>query len=295
MTEAFDITRNKQVFADKQRVYFHIDNCENNYPAHWHTDIEIIMPIENSYKVYIDQQTYELNPKDIMIIPSGEVHEIIAPVSGKCMVTLIDNYLFGYLYGTHTMKNLIYSCNVIRADQKTVCHQQVVSILEKIEKEYDQHTPLYEAYIYSLLLEFVVLYGRNFLKQDELQLTMNPMQQQVSSEEIYNICNYINAHCMDALSLDKIAAIAGFSKYHFSRVFHDSVGLSFCDYLMKRRIIYAESLLCDPRMAIIEVAMQSGFQSVSSFNRNFRKIKNCSPKEYRNMYQAEVQIEMCMN
>ena len=89
---------------------------------------------------------------------------------------------------------------------------------------------------------------------------------------------------MDPITLEMVSDIAGFSKYHFSRLFKQCSGYNFYDYLCYLRIKSAENLLIHPGVSITEIALQSGFTSLSTFNRIFKKIKNCTPSEYRNLY-----------
>ena len=86
---------------------------------------------------------------------------------------------------------------------------------------------------------------------------------------------------MDTLTLEDTASLMGFSKFHFSRLFKDYTGYTFCDYLNYRRIKATEELLPRSDLPITEIAMQVGFSSISTFNRLFRVYKKCSPSEYR--------------
>jgi AraC-like DNA-binding protein len=288
MIENLNGTRERVIHPDNLRMRFYINEDAEDYPIHWHTDNEIIMPVENIYTVIIDRTTYVLNPGDIMIIPSGEIHELIAPPTGKRIITLFDNSIFNDLYGIDSIKNYFYPCTIIRAEQSVPYHQQLVTILEQIADEYSKHNLLYEASIYSLFINFFVIAGRNCIKEEKSFPSIKSNKQHTYIEKVHSICKYIDTHCTEDISLDALAALAGFSKYHFSRLFHEFSGMSIYDYLMRRRIIYAESLLCDPNLSIIEIAMQSGFNSMSSFNRNFRKIKKCTPKEYRQLYRTQM-------
>lgn len=294
MIETRNATRELIAHSDNLRMRLYINDTANNFTMHWHTDNEIIMPLENTYSVEIEHKTYVLNPGDIIIIPSGEIHELTAPPTGKRIITLFDNSLFNDLYNMDSIKNHLYPCTIIRSDDSISCHQELVSILKQIADEYNRQNPLYEAFIYSLFTHFFVLVGRDCIKWDKTLVRVKDLKQHASIDKVLNICKYINAHCTENLSLDELAGLAGFSKYHFSRLFHEFSGVSFYDYLMKRRILHAESLLCDPNLSIIDIAMQSGFNSMSSFNRNFRKIKKCTPKEYRQMYRFQINNESSM-
>jgi AraC-like DNA-binding protein len=81
-----------------------------------------------------------------------------------------------------------------------------------------------------------------------------------------------------------VAAFAGYSKYYFSRTFRDYFGISFSDYVLVKRINQAANLLVHTDRAIGDVAKDSGFGSIATFNRIFRKHKNCTPTRYRAIY-----------
>ncbi len=128
------------------------------------------------------------------------------------------------------------------------------------------------------------LIGREYSGQRTAFDTTSHKQKE-HAEKFMSICNYIQEHCTEDLCLDDVAAIAGFSKYHFTRLFKNFTGTSFYKYLNKKRIEHAEKLLVDPELSITEVALQSGFSSLSAFIRMFKLIKDCTPTEFRNLYE----------
>ena len=85
----------------------------------------------------------------------------------------------------------------------------------------------------------------------------------------------------DRLSLSSVAKAAGASMFHFCTLFRQTTGLKFSDYVARSRIEDARSLLCDPRRRMCEVASEAGFQSMTAFNRAFRRVVGQSPTEYR--------------
>lgn len=86
--------------------------------------------------------------------------------------------------------------------------------------------------------------------------------------------------------MDDLANIAGFSKYHFARIFKQVMNISCYDYLINRRLMCAEKLLIEPDLSIMQIAMKSGFSSLATFNRVFKAKNHCTPKEYRFLYAA---------
>ena len=84
--------------------------------------------------------------------------------------------------------------------------------------------------------------------------------------------------------MEAMASMAGFSKYHFARLFKEYAEVSFYRYLNEKRIGYARNLLMDPKLTVIEVAGRSGFTSLSAFLRMFKLINQYTPTEFRKMY-----------
>ena len=98
------------------------------------------------------------------------------------------------------------------------------------------------------------------------------------------VMNYINHNFTEELSLDTLAAIAGYSKFHFSRLFKKYNNMSCIQYINCKRIKMAEQLLCDPEISVTDIAMRSGFSSITTFNRIFKAHKNCTPSEFRKLF-----------
>lgn len=288
MPETLNVTRETVSHQEHLSVCLYHNDTSVNFPMHWHTDYEIIMPLENIFTVEIAKKTYILNPKDIIIIPSGEIHELTAPPFGKRIIALFDHSLFRDQYGFDSINNNCYPCIVLRAEESNNYHPQLISLLEQIAEEYVQCKPFYETYIHSLFINFFVILGRNIIQLKNHPIQSKNQIQHKYIENVLSICKYINDHCTEDLTLIQLSKLVGFSKYHFSRIFHEYAGCSYYNYLMKRRILYAETLLCDPSLSITDVAMQCGFNCSSSFNRNFRKLKNCSPNEFRSMYHSKI-------
>lgn len=97
------------------------------------------------------------------------------------------------------------------------------------------------------------------------------------------ILSYIDTHYLDPITLDSVANSVGISRFYLSRNFRKLTNCGFCEYLNQKRINEAIILLAETDYSITDVALRSGFQSISSFNRIFKDCIGCSPKEYRNI------------
>ncbi|MGZ5566768.1 MAG: helix-turn-helix domain-containing protein [Limisphaerales bacterium] len=71
------------------------------------------------------------------------------------------------------------------------------------------------------------------------------------------------------------------STFHFCKMFKKATGLNFTDYVSRVRVEKAKNLLLNPNLRISEIAYEVGFQSLTHFNRVFKKITGQSPSHYR--------------
>lgn len=260
------------------------DNDEyENYPKHWHTPIEIIMPTISSYSIGIGDRYITLQVGDIAMICPGVIHSLRAPDSGERIIFQAEISMLHEIREFKSVLSLISPVIIITSANAPRIHDKVQTLLQEIDAEYNASNTLSETAIYAKLLNIFVLIGRNYTENTE-HFDVGNQKQKEYTEKFISICNYINEHCTEDLPLDEIAEIAGFSKYHFTRLFKQFANTTFYKYLNQKRIAHAELLLADPEISITEVALDSGFSSLSAFIRMFKLIKQCTPTEFRNMY-----------
>jgi len=92
---------------------------------------------------------------------------------------------------------------------------------------------------------------------------------------------FINEHQTEDLSLGQVAKAVSMSTFYFCKMFKKITGINFTDYLSRVRIEKAKNLLLNPNLRISEIAYEVGFQSLTHFNRVFKKITGQSPTQYR--------------
>ena len=271
-------------------ILLHINSELDHYSVHWHTAIEMIMPIGNIYTICIGRTTYTLQEGDILIIPPGELHELIAPSWGVRRILLIDFSLISNLKGLTNILTILNQTRLITPDTAPDIHSRMIELFDRIEEEYRSSNTLREAAIYALIIQMFVVTSRSYRNTENIFPDVKLNKQREYIEKFNLIFDYINHNFSDAITLDTIADVAGFSKFHFSRLFKQYTDLSFYDYLNQRRVKEAEKLLLDPNLSITEVAMRSGFSSIATFNRVFKGFKECTPTEFKNLYRRRNHI-----
>jgi AraC-like DNA-binding protein len=103
--------------------------------------------------------------------------------------------------------------------------------------------------------------------------------------EIWKARKFIHEHSDDEVSLTKVAKAVNISANHFSEKFKEVTGINFVDYVARIRVGTARDLLRNSDLRISEIAFAVGFQSLSQFNRVFKKLTRQSPTQFRAPHQ----------
>ena len=268
--------------TDTQICLYYNDENEN-YPPHWHTPFEVIMPVKNGYTAVVGEQHYELREGDILLICPGIVHELFAPESGE-LIIFQPSLSQIQIRELDLLISLLRPAVLITKEEFPDFHPVAQKLMLEIKEEYFLCEPYYETAIYSRFMRILVDIGRlHGALKHPVSDASNSRQKDYLDKFLY-ITNYINEHFAENLSLEQVADLAGFSKYHFTRLFKQYTDTSFYKYLNQKRIDYAKTLLLDPDLPVIDVALQCGFSSLSAFLRMFKQLNKCTPTEFRNMY-----------
>jgi AraC-like DNA-binding protein len=105
------------------------------------------------------------------------------------------------------------------------------------------------------------------------------------SKRILKVKNYIDGHYKDEMSLEQLADLVGMTPTAFSRYFKQRTGKNLSEYIVDIRLGHAARRLVDTTDSVSEICWTTGFNTLSNFNRLFRKRKGCSPTEFREKYQ----------
>lgn len=98
---------------------------------------------------------------------------------------------------------------------------------------------------------------------------------------IQKTIEHIESHLHDDLSLERVAQFAGFSKFHYHRIFQKEVGVTASEYIRYRRIANSANLLLYTEEKIIDIAFYYRFETQESFARSFKKYYKLPPGQYR--------------
>lgn len=96
-----------------------------------------------------------------------------------------------------------------------------------------------------------------------------------------HISEYVQAHLDQEIVIEDLAAMVGVSKYHLNRLFQATTGFQLGEFIQRRRLQHAYSLLSAGECSVIDASLAVGYESHSAFSRAFHKAFNCKPNEVK--------------
>lgn len=105
--------------------------------------------------------------------------------------------------------------------------------------------------------------------------------QQLDANRMNKVYNHIMARFRDSITLSEVAQVANLTTPSFCRFFKSRTRKTFTQFLNEVRVGYACKLMAEEHLNISDICYQSGFNNVSNFNRQFKRIVNKSPLQYR--------------
>lgn len=264
---------------------FHSNTMEQviEVHPHWHTEVEILYYVKGCAMQQINEQFFIAEEGDLVIIAKDRLHSTYSYKGIECDILVImfdacdlldltvkKNNLSVSVYGSSTS-----FLNPIKTSGGY--GKAMLNSLKEIHNELSGKAIAYNTIIKSHLYGITGLLIRNHpYETNENILKTDQNLKQI----LLKTFNLIDEYFFEDISLTKAASISNLSIAHFCRLFKKATGMTFNNYLTFYRVNRAEKML-NMQKTITEIALECGFGSLSSFIRNFKKYKNCTPSSYR--------------
>jgi AraC-like DNA-binding protein/ligand-binding sensor protein len=149
--------------------------------------------------------------------------------------------------------------------------------VKRLEESYYQ-TRVLDKKQYEAALRLLTIFAQHL---SSLSNQLMVSAQQVEAPMVSRAKIFITEHQDEDISLRQVAGAVNTSAFYFCKMFKQATGLTFTDYLARLRVEKVKNLLLNPHKRISEAAYEAGFQSLSQFNRVFRKITGEAPTVWR--------------
>ena len=178
--------------------------------------------------------------------------------------------------------NEIMDCDLDRLKLRTEFrdrHPQIEQLAMMLRSELHRgRDGMGQLYIDSLANALMVNVLRDY---SQTQPTIFIHEGGLSDRSLFQVIEYIDHHLSQSIKLEDLSNHAGISKFHFSRLFKKSMGVSPHKYVMQQRIELAKKLLLKADESISDIALKCGFNSHAHMGKYFRNYVGMTPKAYR--------------
>ena len=229
-----------------------------SFPTHLHNSFELITVTEGEMDVTVDQKSYLLQAGEACLIFPNQIHALQTRSHSRHFLCIFSQkYVQAY---SKSVLQKIPTDNLFRPDPHD---------LDKLMNG-DAETDLFSAkgILYSLCSAFHRERDYTERKSDENDL-------------LFRIFHFVE----EGFHLDcTLKALAEQTAYHYvylSKYFKQCTGISFTEYVNRYRVNEACYLLKNAEQSILQTALDCGFESLRSFNRNFKTVIGMTPSEYR--------------
>lgn len=253
---------------------------------HSHDLLEINYVNHGTGYYLIEEKEYEIHEGDIYIINNHERHMAVHDGSLELEVIVFDPGLLweqrrGYQFLEPFFNRSARFTNCIREGGPG--YEELKDALGHIREEYRGKKPGWELFVKSWTQLFMASLYRIYLEiQDE-------EGQGASRHKIFTrlqpVVDYIHEHYLEQIELDDLVKVAMMNKSYLCSCFKKVLHVRMFEYIDQLRVDRACILLSTTSHTITEIAMMSGFNSVSYFNRVFKRSFDMSPGEYRKKIQ----------
>lgn len=267
---------------------------------HWHEPIEIIYLEQDSYQIDINMTITHLKSPCFCFINSGELHAIASdsdqyleqavvfspelltfaapdPTQEQFLLPLAEHKLSfpSFLGPDHPafsevqqeffrIRSIFFRENRFHSDQFTI------------------ENPISQLRLKASLLNIIGTLAEHAL------LTSNELVRNPRVELLKTVISYIRQNYQQPLSLGELAALAAMNEQYFCRFFKKALGKTPVSYINSFRIQHAATLLCTTELPVTEICLESGFNNLGHFMKEFKKATRFTPLQFRRQNKAEL-------
>lgn len=232
-----------------------------NFQLHVHDGYEIYLFLEGDSKYVIEENTYDLEPGDIVIIRKNQLHRVYHKSNkryNRIVINLSPEFFEGECakYEEQFTNPERYPGNKI--DAKTVRTSGIYDAIMRLKKYSEDFK-----YKDTLIVKCIIIELLHLMDNAKLF-----SESTIGNAQLRQIIEYINKNYTSDISLDEIEKKFFISKYHLCHIFPGATGLTVYQYITKKRLAYARELI-KTGMSIGDSAEKSGFNNYSSFYRAY--------------------------
>lgn len=244
--------------------------------SHLHKSVELIYVLTGNVEITIQGEIFRASPMDLILINAEELHSWKGIRDALICKVYMDYYA---LRNALKMEHISFSCNSVQDPEKDCTRLRY--ILGAILRKYADAPDSFQVKsMYYSLWEVLI---NQYLDQKG-----STADDREISGKIKEVTEYIYKNYNQPLNLAEMAARWFMSDSSFSRFFKRETGKGFAEYVRDVRLERAKEELLFTNKPITDISFDSGFTSISVFNKNFKQAFSLTPKEFRQVGKSPV-------
>ena len=239
---------------------------------HWHDNVEIAFSLEGFCHFLVDGTLYKAEPGDMVVIGPHIVHQFF-PISACekfVVLQLAPQNLKNIHVSPYRSKTFITRKEL---SENPILLHRIDTLFEWLLADPGSTVANIDPAQQALCLYLYCSLARHFPNE------ALPYSSKVELQEFHTIFHYVRKHFKENITVSSIASALYVNRNKVSQLFLKYAATSLSDYIRDLRIDNAK-LLLSAGTSIIQAALESGFQSVRTFNDNFRQHTGITPSEY---------------
>lgn len=278
-------SRQKMNTPDYELFYYADDKLER-VSEHIHDYYELTFIVSGHREITIDGKKYACKSQDVILILPGQPHDNLGKETAgyeRFVLWISKSYVERLTKNSEDLKRLFDLAQTSGIHQhtfdftsfSTLCGLLINTLEEKVRQAFGWQT-----IAANNLENLLLLWGREFFHLEEAP-------RDPDSQVIDGVIAYIESHFGENLSLDHLSSRFYMSKFHLSRLFRQSLGISIHQYILKKRLKAARAGLLTSE-DLSGLAQSCGFSDYSAFYRAFKKEYGMAPAVYRDHIRASL-------
>lgn len=273
---------------DRSFIVFNEVGAYFPYPWHYHPEYELVMVRKSTGRRMVGDHIGHFEEGDLVFMGPRIPHVWVNDpefIDGKkdyladaIVIQFVDNFLGQPFMQIPEMEEFLQFLKI--SDRGMVIKGEAREKINALMEETLPGNGLQR--LSSLLCIFDVL---SRLKKSEYELLASPGSLQIThcktSDHFSRINEYIMRNFHEDISLPEIASVANMAVTTFCNFFKEHYRVTFVEYLNQVKIGHACKLISEKDVNVVEAAYKSGYNNLANFNKQFKKLKNMTPSEYR--------------
>ncbi len=233
-------------------------NEDFSFPPHLHSSFELVVVREGIMEITVDKKQYTVSEGNALLIFPNEVHSLNTHKHSSHFLCIFSEKLvqaYSHIFSSKRPKNHMFMLDEL-----------YITMLEELCNCDD------------LLRIKGVLYYLCSIFNEKAEYSEKPKEK---DDLLFSIFKFVEANYNKDCSLEALASETSYHSVYLSRFFKKCTDITYTDYVNRYRINEAEYILKNTDRAILQTAYDCGFDSLRSFNRNFKLVTGMTPSEYR--------------